>query len=128
MNRKTFIESTGASCSNWTWSWSFVNHERKFVIFGVWEGNEEGGKALLLGQKWEYSNRGRKQPGYKQALAHIDLVENHKYLLKTFPMKYSSDAEGDGTGPSKIGSFTPKLSPKRLTQSDGDWYALDDNP
>ncbi|MCW0312025.1 hypothetical protein NB694_001825 [Pantoea ananatis] len=27
MNRKQFIQSEGATCSNWTWSWSFVNHE-----------------------------------------------------------------------------------------------------
>ncbi|MBZ6758337.1 HNH endonuclease, partial [Klebsiella grimontii] len=26
MNRKQFIQSRGATCRNWTWSWSFINH------------------------------------------------------------------------------------------------------
>ncbi|MCO4752747.1 HNH endonuclease, partial [Vibrio cholerae O1 biovar El Tor] len=24
------MESVGATCSNWNWSWSFVNHEERF--------------------------------------------------------------------------------------------------
>ncbi|MDU1358416.1 MAG: HNH endonuclease, partial [Enterobacter sp.] len=24
MNRKQFIQSRGATCRNWTWSWSFI--------------------------------------------------------------------------------------------------------
>ena len=128
MNRKQFIQSVGGECENWTWSWSFVNHEDQFVIFGVWEGNEKAGKALILSKKWEYSNKGRRQPGYTQALAHIELVENHNYKLMTFPMKYSSEAEGDGTGPAKIESFTPKLSEKSLIHIDDAWFASDNGP
>ena len=37
MKRKQFIESFGATCKNWTWSWSFVNHDEKLVIFGAWD-------------------------------------------------------------------------------------------
>ncbi|HIH0854662.1 HNH endonuclease, partial [Vibrio cholerae] len=29
MSRKKFMESVGATCSNWNWSWSFVNHEER---------------------------------------------------------------------------------------------------
>ncbi len=31
MNRKQFIESQGATCKNWTWSWSFVNEKEKTI-------------------------------------------------------------------------------------------------
>src|SRR5687768_11323259 len=28
-SRKQFIENLGATCANWNWSWSFVNHDEK---------------------------------------------------------------------------------------------------
>lgn len=37
MNRKQFIQSRGATCRNWMWSWSFINHDEQFVIFGAWD-------------------------------------------------------------------------------------------
>jgi 5-methylcytosine-specific restriction protein A len=44
MSRKVFIESCGATCRNWQWSWSFVNESKRFVVFGVWDRrrNREG--------------------------------------------------------------------------------------
>jgi len=42
MSRKKFIESVGATCDNWNWSWSFVNHKDRFVVFGLWDVNEDG--------------------------------------------------------------------------------------
>ena len=48
MNRKQFIESNGATCSNWTWSWSFVNHEARVVIFGTWDYHAQPNSYLIL--------------------------------------------------------------------------------
>lgn len=33
-SRKQFIKSQGATCDNWTWSWSFVNHDKK-ILYSV---------------------------------------------------------------------------------------------
>ena len=90
MSRKQFIESQGATCNNWTWSWSFVNHEEKIVIFGAWDINTKGNMALIFSADWKINSKGRKSPRFDQALEHIQLVEEQGYTLKTFPMKYSN--------------------------------------
>lgn len=50
MNRKQFIKSQGTTCRNWTWSWSFVKHEDRFVIFGIWNVHEEAGRGLIFSE------------------------------------------------------------------------------
>ena len=125
MNRKQFIESCGATCRNWTWSWSFVNVAEKFVIFGAWDVYEEGNKTLILCEDWETSRRGKKQPGYGQSREHIRLVEDEGYQLKTFAMQHDvADAEDD-EAPSKIKGFTPELVNKDLIRLGNSWYASD---
>lgn len=95
MNRKQFIESLGAKCRNWMWSWSFVNDNERLVIFGAWDINQAGNKSLILSEDWEVSRRGRKQPAYAQSREHIRLIEEEGYRLATFPMVYS-DANEEG--------------------------------
>lgn len=126
MNRKQFIESHGATCRNWTWSWSFVNEEKKVVIFGAWDLNTEGNTSLILSEKWRVSRKGRKQPAYEQSREHIRLVEEEGYRLMTFPMKYSdANKNEDGIGPAKIEGFEPKLTEKSVKRVGGNWYASD---
>lgn len=122
MNRKQFIESQGATCRNWTWSWSFVNEKKKVVIFGAWDRHTEGNTSLILSEDWQESQRGRKQPAYEQSREHIRLVEEEGYQLMTFPMKYS-DANKDeaGVGPAKIEGFEPRLTKKSLTHKSVIW-------
>lgn len=52
MNRKQFIISNGATCNNWTWSWSFVNHDKKIVIFGAWDVENEQERSVILRERW----------------------------------------------------------------------------
>ncbi len=127
MNRKQFIESQGATCRNWTWSWSFVNEKERFIIFGAWDLHTEGNTSLILSEDWEISRKGRKQPAYEQAREHIRLVEEKDYKLKTFPMVFSDvNQDEDGFGPAKIEGFVPKLTVKSLKKVGGNWYASDD--
>lgn len=35
VSRKAFIESHGATCRSWTWSWSFVNHDDQMIILSA---------------------------------------------------------------------------------------------
>ncbi len=126
MNRKQFITSQGATCRNWTWSWSFINENDKIIIFGVWDLQTNGNISLILNEDWKISRKGRRQPAYEQAREHIRLIEEDGYILKTFQMKYSNANEEDGNGPAKIGGFEPKLTNKSLKQVGKCWYASDD--
>jgi 5-methylcytosine-specific restriction enzyme A len=128
MTRKQFIESQGATCKNWTWSWSFIHEAKRQIIFGAWDKNTNGKTAKILSEDWEIE-RGHKQAGYTQAREHIRLIEEEGYRLMTFPMEYSESEEDDG--PAKIRGFTPKLTEKKLTKVGNTWYAADpgtDNP
>ncbi|HCM6844803.1 TPA: HNH endonuclease, partial [Klebsiella quasipneumoniae] len=53
MNRKQFIQSRGATCRNWTWSWSFINHDDQLVIFGAWDVERDQERAVILREAWE---------------------------------------------------------------------------
>lgn len=64
MNRKQFIQSRGATCRNWTWSWSFINHDDQQVIFGAWDVEREQERAVILREEWEFNARNKRQPGY----------------------------------------------------------------
>lgn len=48
MSRKKFIESHGATCKNWNWSWSFINDAEKFIIFGAWDVYDDGNMSQIL--------------------------------------------------------------------------------
>lgn len=108
MSRKKFIESHGATCQNWFWSWSFINEKERFIIFGSWDIFDEGHFTLIFSDDWEISRKGRKQAGYSQSREHIRLIEEEGFQLKTFPMVYMADEEDEGA-PAKIKGFTPQL-------------------
>lgn len=116
MNRKQFIASHGATCRNWNWSWSFVNDEKNFVIFGAWDIHEDGNKTLILSEEWASSRKGKKQPGFPQARDHIRLVEECGYLLKTFKMQYAEADEYDEGAPAKIKVSHQSWSIKRSSE------------
>lgn len=126
MNRKQFIESHGATCRNWTWSWSFVNEKDKVIIFGAWDRRTTGNTSLILSEDWHISRRGRKQPAYEQSREHIRLIEEEGYQLKTFQMVYSdANQDENGIGPAKIERFVPELIIKSLKRVGSNWYASD---
>ncbi|MDP3536130.1 MAG: HNH endonuclease [Halomonas sp.] len=109
-SRKKFIESKGATCKNWNWSWSFVNHAEKFVIFGLWDVHDDG---LILDEKWS-------GPSKSQSMEHVRLVSEEGYQLKIFPMEFTTTDEGRA----KIKGFEPVLIDKQLIKGSGKWYAV----
>lgn len=121
MNRREFIESHGATCSNWTWSWSFVNHAQRFVIFGAWDAHTEGNRTLILSREWEI-RRGRKRAAFGQSLEHLRLVQEEGYALRTFSMKRGAPIRD---GPARILGFEPDLRQRSLVQLGDNWYACD---
>lgn len=125
MNRREFIESRGASCKNWRWSWSFVNESERFVIFGAWEHLTDAKRTLILSDDWKRASSGKRSPGFFESREHLKLVAQHGYRLFTFPMV----REEDGTqGPSKLRSFEAVLTPRELGHEQGDWFAYGDRP
>ena len=127
MNRKQFIESQGATCRNWTWSWSFINEKDKVIIFGAWDQYTDGNTSLILSEDWETNDKGRKKSGYEQSREHIRLIEEEGYQLKTFPIIYSdANKDEEGLGPAKLEDFIPELTLKSLKKVGNGWYASDD--
>ena len=126
MNKKQLVESHGAKCINWRWSWSFINEKEQVIIFGAWDKDTDGNTSLILSEGWQISRKGRKQPAYEQSREHIRLIEEEGYQLQTFPMTYSSTDEKDMTAPAKIKGFTPELTNKSLKRVGSSWYASDD--
>ena len=126
MNRKQFIQSQGATCESWYWSWSFINEEDMVIIFGAWDRLTEGGRSLIMSEEWQISSKGKKQSGYKQSIKHIRLIEEEGYQLKTFSMSYSDhNKDEDGIGPAKIDNFVAKLESKSLVKVGPNWYSSD---
>ena len=95
------------------------------MIFGAWDINESATGTLILDAEWELSEKGRRQPGYRQAREHIDLVEQGGYQLFTFPMRFSRPDDGQGTGPARIIDFVPTLTEKGLQRIGDTWYAVE---
>jgi 5-methylcytosine-specific restriction protein A len=126
MTRREFIESVGGACQNWQWSWSFVNHAKRFVVFGAWDRNTTSRRSLILSEGWQTNSHGRKNPGFQQSREHIRLVEGDGYSLKTFPMEYSDERKDEhGIGPATIKGFVPTLFDRRLKKIGNSWYACD---
>ncbi|MNJ38954.1 HNH endonuclease [compost metagenome] len=127
-NRKAFIESLGATCKNWIWSWSFVNHQERRIIFGAWDTHVNGGRTLILCVDWEIEN-GRRTYGYAQSVEHLRLVAEEGYELYTFKITHSDERQDeDGVGPAKIKHFERSITRKWLLQQDGEWFACDEPP
>lgn len=115
MNRKQFVESQGATCSNWNWSWSFVNHSKQFVIFGAWDD-----LSIICSNSWRVNAKGHNSKGFNQSLEHLRLIQEEGYKLYTFPMT-SIDVDADIRA---IKSFKPILEEKILLQKGDDWSAV----
>lgn len=120
MNRKQFIQHCGATCRNWTWSWSFINHDKQLVIFGAWDTEREKERAVILREEWAYNHRNKKQPGYTQAIEHIRYVLEG-YELFTFNMIHAPNP--DNPGIAVIKNFERHLNHRFLRKEGTAWYA-----
>ncbi|SIO09985.1 HNH endonuclease [Vannielia litorea] len=124
-NRKQFILENNATCKNWNWSWSFVNHDAKIVIFGAWDVATRGTSKIILNEDWVVNKATqRKNNGYPEALEYIRLVEQAGYRLQTFPMTHSLVDPKVPDGHAKIRDFEPVLSDAQLTKDGKYWLAL----
>ncbi len=129
MTRRQFVESHGATCRNWQWSWSFVNEKERFVIFGAWERSTVGNRTKILSEEWQFDYRGHKNSGYSQSLEHVRLVQEEGFRLRTFPMRQSDQLKDEaGLGPSKIDGFDAVLHDRHLLKIGKAWYASDASP
>lgn len=126
MNRKQFIESQGATCNNWNWSWSFINKKEKIIIFGAWDVGGTGDKALILSPSWKKNDYGRRSAGYSQSVEHLRLIIEEGYKLKTFKIYLSNDKKDkQGLGPAKISKFDQILEDKILGIFEDNYYAYE---
>ena len=127
MNRKQFIESLGATCSNWNWSWSFVNEAERFVIFGLWSHHSGSDEGLVLSRDWERNAAGKRNPGFRQSEEHARLVVEDGYSLLTFPMFAKLNTQGklpEGETV-QIDRIERILQRKFLVEVGRNWYAVE---
>lgn len=125
MTRQGFIQSLHATCRNWRWSWAFVQHDNRWVIFGAWDVLTNKEYSVILDEDWERSpNTGRKQPGYSEALEYVGLVKNEGYFLKTFPMGRIAADPRNSPGIARIANFRPILSDCTLKKKNRQWLAI----
>jgi len=119
MSRKQFILSHGATCRNWQNSWSFVNHQEKFVIFGEWQNRHAG---LIFSEDWQKKKHSTKaNPGFKESRENIRLIEQEGYRLFIFPM-YARDPDAEKP---KIHHFKKQLFERKLECHEGrHWYVV----
>ncbi|MDR0212268.1 MAG: HNH endonuclease [Pseudomonas putida] len=119
-SRKAFIESLGATCKNWVWSWSFVNHQEQKIIFGERDTDISGGRSLILSEDWEIEN-GRRNSGYRQSVEHLRLVAEEGYELYTYKiMNWDERRSADGP------AFKRSITRKWLLKQNGEWFACDE--
>jgi len=126
ISRDQFLQSIGAHSTNKYWSWSAVNQEKKWVIFGAWDVHTKNGREMILSNDWRYNKKGKKQPGYTDAFRNLRLVEDENYKLKTYSMILEETGDGD-VSRAKIKDFIPILHDRNLIKSGNSWYAVDEN-
>ena len=117
-----FRKSLGATCRSNQWSWSWVNHDKKEVYFGVSSVHEKGNSQLILGRNWKTNLKGWNKPGYPEALENISLVNEKNYELFTF-RQYEKIVDQE-TGRVKIIKFEQDLEKRIPVERDDGWYAV----
>ena len=125
MSRKKFAEELGATCTNWNFAWSYINHEKKFVLFGAWKHLVSGSYELILSEEWEFSSSGRRNNGYRSSLRHLEYVEEGGYDLFTFEQVASAPDKNEGKA--KVKSFERELRLRTLHYDGGNHYAVIDD-
>ncbi|OBU14996.1 hypothetical protein AYY19_18430 [Photobacterium aquimaris] len=88
-----FLEEIGFSCKGRQGQYSYVDHEKKMVFFGIDQNNGDN-ENLILSAKWEYdhkrktkSGRSYKRGNYTTSLDNIHLVQDSGYQLVACKIK-----------------------------------------
>jgi hypothetical protein len=122
-SRKQFIESLGATCANWYWSWSFINREEKKNIFGAWQDFISGNRARIFSEEWKIK-RGRNRSSWPESRENLRLVEEEGYSLHVFTMIEDPDHPEKEYGRRKIGAILNDISEAELVKEGDEWYAV----
>ncbi len=123
-SRKKFIESLGGVCSNWNWSWSFVNHDEKKVFYGAWQDFCVEDRALIFSESWK-TKYGKKRASWPESRENLRLVEEEGYSLNVYTMIADPDSELEyEKGARKIGAILNDLTEAKLKKEGGEWFAV----
>lgn len=123
-SRKQFIESQGATCANWNWSWSFINREEKKIIFGAWQDLMQGNRALIFSNEWK-KRRNRNQSPWPESRENIRLIEEEGYSLHVYTMIMDPDFDSEWEqGRRKIGAILNDVTEAELLNEGDNWFAV----
>ena len=121
-SRFKYVQSLGISGRN-KYAWSFVNEEKKFVVFAAWTNLIEDEKQLILSDSddWVFLN-GRRQGGHTHSTKHIELILEEGYKLFTF--RQIPNPRNDPTKPASWKTWIEEFNPKELLVEGAYYYAV----
>lgn len=122
MSRLKFARSMGAEPHNPYNAWSYINHEERFVLFGVWADGEVNDRQHIFSSTWKENAKGKKPASYAPSLRHLEYILEEGYELRTF-RQYSKD--DDGSGIPKIKSFDATYESRSLVVAGENFFAVE---
>ena len=90
INIMHIVRASGASCQSSAFSYSYVNSNKKEIIFRTWKEFSAGSQVLILDEDWRHNRAARKSGGFKEARENIRLIEEEGYSLKIFHFDYET--------------------------------------
>lgn len=120
-SRSKFFAELNAEVANPRWAWCAVNHGSREVYFGVWDTQSTKVSGTILSETWSHL-RGRRQPGFDDALRKIKLVTAENYSLHVFKM-FQGQNEFEES-PSKIAAIEEELRPASVKKIGDRWIAF----
>jgi 5-methylcytosine-specific restriction enzyme A len=128
MSRIGFARGLGATCNNPNYAWSFINEDKKFVLFGAWTHHEVSRSQFIFSLDWKHDRTKRKKNGdpvkrksFASSLDHVDRIQEEGFRLFTFRMVAANPRE---QGVSKIKSFERVATEKTLVAVGNDFFAV----
>ncbi|MEI4196678.1 HNH endonuclease [Roseovarius sp. E0-M6] len=121
MSRLAFARRFGAEPHNARNAWSYVNHDKRFVLFGAWSHHEESDRQLVFSKLWDKDANSRRPASYGPSLRHIEHVLEDGYSLYTF--RQYAVSENPNEIP-RIDHFDDTLEERRLVVVGTDYFAV----
>ncbi|RZR37134.1 hypothetical protein [Vibrio vulnificus] len=123
-----FLAEIGFQCKGRQGQYSYVDHDKKQVFFGIDTHNPNHDKGLILSSDWEYddsrktkSGRSYKQGNYTTSLNNIRLIQDSGYELIACKIK-TEQTDGKVTK-SKLFDIE-NLRSYSLNYDNGDYFAV----
>ena len=122
-----FLQKIGFSCKGRQGQYSYVDHDKKQVFFGI-DQNNGNNESLILSSDWQYNHKLKTKAGksykkgnYTTSLNNISLIKNNGYQLIACKIKTEKK---DGKTHKSTFYDIDNLSQYVLSEVSGSFYAI----